>query len=232
MRGLGTSASTSAGPLVKDKLFFYGNFNPSYRYDNVVGARNSGLAALGEFDRRYSTYNYAAKLDWNLAPATRSTSRSSGTPRTNKSSFSTLNIDNTTADSKLDYGTRNIAVALQRDPEQHLVAEHLGQPGHQPLRRDGLRPLHTIWTAPSPRAATSPPSASASSSRPTGRPGAPPSTPRSSSPRAATTASPSAIQYQRGEYSGIRDRSGPRFTVPATNTDGTSSPRTSPRASR
>src|SRR5262249_31704025 len=28
-------------------------------------------------------------------------------------------------------------------------------------------------------------------------------------------------QYQRGEYTGIRDRSGPKFTVPATNADGT-----------
>src|SRR5262249_52324349 len=29
------------------------------------------------------------------------------------------------------------------------------------------------------------------------------------------------FQYQRGEYSGTRDRSGPKFAVPATNVDGT-----------
>src|SRR5258706_14041920 len=43
------------GPLVKDKVFLYGSFNPSYQTAIVAGASNSGLAKQGEFDRKYTT---------------------------------------------------------------------------------------------------------------------------------------------------------------------------------
>src|ERR1041384_1642344 len=113
------------GPIVRDKLFFFGSFNPTVRREIVTGVRanpddiaagnesivNSGLfTPRGEFARRYRTYNYAGKLDWVINPSHQLTFSIFGDPtKTNRSSFAFLNIDNNTADSVLDYGTRNWA---------------------------------------------------------------------------------------------------------------------------
>ena len=112
-------------PGLRDKLFFFGSFNPTVRREIVTGVRanaadiaagnesivNSGLfTERGEFARRYRTYNYAAKLDWVVNPSHQFTFSIFGDPtKTNNSSFAFLNVDNTTADSVLDYGTRNWA---------------------------------------------------------------------------------------------------------------------------
>jgi len=65
----------------------------------------------GEFARRYRTYNYAAKVDYVLNQNHQLTFSIFGDPtKTNLSSFSTLVIGNTTADSVLDFGTRNWAI--------------------------------------------------------------------------------------------------------------------------
>ncbi|PWT81931.1 MAG: hypothetical protein C5B44_02955 [Acidobacteria bacterium] len=113
-------------PGMKNNLFFFGSFNPTIRREIVQGASanaqdmangnanivNSGLFLLrGEFARRYRTYNYAAKVDYVLSQNHQFTFSIFGDPtKTNLSSFSTLNIGNTTADSVLDFGTRNWAV--------------------------------------------------------------------------------------------------------------------------
>ncbi|HET7287525.1 MAG TPA: hypothetical protein VFI71_08645, partial [Pyrinomonadaceae bacterium] len=113
-------------PGLKDKLFFFGSFNPTVRREIVTGVRanaadiaagnesivNSGLfTQRGEFARRYRTMNYAGKLDWVVNPSHQLTFSIFGDPtKTNLSSFAFLNIDNNTADSILDYGTRNWAV--------------------------------------------------------------------------------------------------------------------------
>src|SRR6266550_210876 len=102
----------AGGPLVKDKLFFFGSFNPTIGRDIVRGASNSGLfTLLGDHTRRTRTYNYAAKLDWNLNQNHSINFSLFGDPsKTNKSSFASLNIDNATAQSVLDFGTRNLSV--------------------------------------------------------------------------------------------------------------------------
>lgn len=115
-------------PGLRDKLFFFGSFNPTIRREIVTAVRanqtdiaagneaivNSGLFLLrGEFARRFRTYNYAGKLDWVINANHQVTFSIFGDPtETNLSSFSilNLNIDNTTADSVLEYGTRNWAV--------------------------------------------------------------------------------------------------------------------------
>jgi len=66
-------------PGLKNRLFFFGSFNPTVRREIVTGAHanaadissgigdivNSGLfTQRGEFARRYRTLNYATKLDW------------------------------------------------------------------------------------------------------------------------------------------------------------------------
>src|SRR4030095_7930444 len=113
-------------PGLKDKLFFFGSFNPTVRREIVqaISANESDIAAgngdivnsglfnqRGQFARRYRTYNYAGKLDWVLNPNHQVTFSIFGDPtKTNLSTFAFLNVDNTTADSILDYGTRNWAV--------------------------------------------------------------------------------------------------------------------------
>ncbi len=107
-------------PGLRDKLFFFGSFNPTVRRDIVRGAEansnnkaNSGLFLIrgNEFANRTRTFNYAGKVDWNINSNNTLAFSIFGDPsKTNLSSFRTLNIDNTTADSQLDYGTRNISL--------------------------------------------------------------------------------------------------------------------------
>jgi len=113
-------------PGLKNRLFFFGSFNPTIRREVVQGVSanaadvtagngsvvNSGLFnQRGTFARRYRTYNYAGKLDWVINSNNQVTFSIFGDPtKTNLSSFAALNIDNTTGDSVLDYGTRNWAV--------------------------------------------------------------------------------------------------------------------------
>ena len=107
-------------PGARDNLFFFGSFNPSVRRDIVRGAEansnspvNSGLRLIRgpAFARRTRTLNYSGKVEWLINQNHQLTFSIFGDPsKTNLSSFRSLNIDNTTADSILDYGTRNIAI--------------------------------------------------------------------------------------------------------------------------
>src|SRR5215216_6785468 len=107
-------------PGARNNLFFFGSFNPTVRRDIVRGAEantlnpvDSGLRIIRgpEFALRTRTYNYAAKAEWLINQNHQITFSIFGDPsKTNKSSFRSLAIDNTTSDSVLDYGTRNIAL--------------------------------------------------------------------------------------------------------------------------
>jgi hypothetical protein len=91
-------------PGLKDKLFFFGSFNPTVRREIVRGAAGSGLERLlGDTHRRYRTLNYAFKLDTNFTPNHQLAFSIFGDPTvTNTVPFVTLNIDNLTALNKLD----------------------------------------------------------------------------------------------------------------------------------
>src|ERR1051326_3319606 len=113
-------------PGLRNKVFFFGSFNPTVRREIVQGVQanaadnaagngdivNSGLfLQRGEFARRYRTYNYAFKTDWVVNPNHQFTFSIFGDPtKTNLSDFSFLNTDNNTADSVLDYGTRTMSL--------------------------------------------------------------------------------------------------------------------------
>jgi len=113
-------------PGLRNKLFFFGSFNPTVRRELVQGVSaneadiaagngsiiNSGLfTSRGEFARRYRTLNYAFKADWVLNQNHQLTFSIFGDPtKTNLSEFSFLNTDNETAASALDFGTRNWAI--------------------------------------------------------------------------------------------------------------------------
>jgi len=94
---------------LRDRLFFFGTFNPSWNHAYFQPALNSGLFGLTPLiDRNTTRYDYAGKLTFKINNSHTVESSVSGDPSsTNPSSFSTLNIDNTSANSKWSYGTRN-----------------------------------------------------------------------------------------------------------------------------
>ena len=96
---------------LRDRLFFFGTFNPSWNNAYYQPAINSGLFKSNPLiDRDTTRYDYAGKLTFKINNSHTVESSVSGDPsHTNPTAFSTLNIDNTSANSKWDYGTRNWA---------------------------------------------------------------------------------------------------------------------------
>jgi len=147
-------------PGLKDKLFFFGSFNPTVRREIVQGLSanandiaaghesivNSGLfLQRGEFARRYRTYNYAAKVDYVLNPNHQLTFSIFGDPtKTNLSSFAFLNVDNTTADSILDYGTRNWAVRYNGSLSPSWTLNSSFSQGRSTFNETGFADLNQI----------------------------------------------------------------------------------------
>jgi outer membrane receptor protein involved in Fe transport len=52
------------GPLVKDKVFFFGAFNPQFQRLTRTAPPDFALASLGDVDRKRKIYSYAGKLTW------------------------------------------------------------------------------------------------------------------------------------------------------------------------
>jgi hypothetical protein len=97
---------------LRDRLFFFGTFNPSQNHAYFQPALGTGLFALTPLiDRNTTRYDYAGKLTFKLNNSHTIESSVSGDPsHTNPTAFSTLNSDNNSANSKWEYGTRNWAV--------------------------------------------------------------------------------------------------------------------------
>jgi len=97
-------------PGLRDRLFFFGNFNPNFAHQYVAPALGSGLFTLynGQLDRRVNSYDYAGKLTFKINNAHTLESSVFGDPsRSNIVPWATLNATDTTVNSKWDYGTRN-----------------------------------------------------------------------------------------------------------------------------
>lgn len=146
--------------------------------------------------------------------------------KTNKSSFATLNIDNTTAFSQLDYGSRNVAFRYNGSlrPSWTLNASFIQTNNHfdefgfdnfnQILDRTGIGvssgATRGVFNA-------------------IGRGFIEPTEGKTKRFSAGTNKQVSFIgqhsiglgyQFSRANYSGVRDRSGPKHTIPATNASG------------
>ena len=99
-------------PGLKNHLYYFGTFNPSFAHDYEAPVVTSGLFSLlkGEADRRTNSYDYAGKLTFKLNDKHIVESSVFGDPNwTNHVPWRTLNTDNTTSVSKWNYGTRNWA---------------------------------------------------------------------------------------------------------------------------
>lgn len=226
-------------PGLRNKLFFFGSFNPTVRREVVTGVHanatdiangnesivNSGLfLQRGEFARRYRTYNYAGKLDWVINQNHQVTFSIFGDPtKTNLSSFSFLNIDNNTADSILDYGTRNIAFRYNGSLSPTWTLNSNFSQGRSRFDETGFANVNQI-------AIRTPIDPIRGNYTAVGRGFFEP-TKSTNWKWDINTAKiwnrwgqhtfGVGYTYQRSLYSGSRERSGPRYPIPATNAIGT-----------
>lgn len=226
-------------PGLRDRLFFFGSFNPTVRREIVTGVRanesdiasgngdivNSGLfLQRGEFARRYRTYNYAGKLDWVVNSNHQVTFSIFGDPtQTNLSSFAFLNIDNNTADSVLEYGTRNWAVRYNGSLSPTWTLNSSFSQGRSTFDETGFADVNQI-------AIRTPIDPVRGNYTAVGRGFFEP-TESTNWKWDINTAKiwnrwgqhnlGLGYTYQRSLYSGSRERSGPRYPIPSTNVIGT-----------
>jgi hypothetical protein len=210
-------------PGLRDKMFFFGSFNPSQRRELVRGAVGSGLLRdLGtETNRGYFTKNYAFKLDFNLHPSHQINFSIFGDPTvTNLAPFRTLNIDNTTATSKLEYGTRNIAVRYNGTLTPTLTLSASFSQGANTFDESGFANFNQIINRTQPARGNFT-AIGLGFFEPTN--GTTYRTTYDVAKQASILGQHTfgvGYQFQRGFYSGRRDRSGPRFSIPTMNATG------------
>jgi hypothetical protein len=98
---------------LRDRLFYFGNFNPSFNHQYVATVPGSGIAAnyggtQGVVDRITNSKDYAGKLTFKLSNSHTVESSVFGDPAyTNHVPWATLNAQNSTVNSQWSYGTRN-----------------------------------------------------------------------------------------------------------------------------
>jgi hypothetical protein len=99
-------------PGFKNRLFFFGSFNPAWAQQFVSAPPSAGLAALGTMTLFARTWNYAGKLTFKINDSNQLESSVFGDPtKTNTGEQNyVLNTPNDTAMSRWDYGTRNWVV--------------------------------------------------------------------------------------------------------------------------
>jgi hypothetical protein len=107
------------GYVLKDKLFFYGGFNPLYNHTYKEADPFFANYKLGVIDRNITTYDYTAKIDYNLGTKHQFEGSvfgdPSSTPTTFNANVSTVpalnsaglpNPTDTSVESKWNYGSR------------------------------------------------------------------------------------------------------------------------------
>ena len=214
-------------PGLRDKLFFFGSFNPSIRREIVIGAQGSGLRTLlGEHARRFRTLNYAGKVDWNInSDHTLAFSIFGDPTKTNLTSHNNLNIDNTTAQSVLDFGTRNTAIRYNGALSSSWTLSGSFSQGKNRFDETGFADVYQITDLTQTGGFTG----QRGSFVAQGLGFFEPTT--STTYRATFDTQKTAsflgqhtfgmgYQFQRAFYEGRRDRSGPKTPVPATNAFG------------
>src|SRR5262249_44874257 len=221
----GYDASLELGGPVPgtNKLFFFGSFNPSVQRAIVRGAEGSGLRTIygDQTHRRLFTKNYSAKLDYSLNQNHQINFSIFGDPTTtNVAPFRTLNIDNTTSNSKLDLGTRNIAVRYTGSlSSTWTVSASFGQ-GFNRFDESGFANEYNIIDRTN---------AVRGNFTPVGLGFYEPTEGTSYRTTIDTQKQVSfwgshtfavGYNYQRAFYSGLRERSGPKYAIPTANAAG------------
>jgi hypothetical protein len=60
-----------SGPVIKNKLFFFGAINPSWQTRELKAPAGFPLESLGYVDQKRNNTNYSAKATWQIAPSHR-----------------------------------------------------------------------------------------------------------------------------------------------------------------
>ena len=113
------------GPL-KNHLFFFGAFNPTWNHSWVEPVPGSGIFAStgGLVDRQTTIWDYSGKLTFQINSNHQIEGSVFGDPtHTNLAPWQTLNIDNNTADTAQKFGSRNLAVRYNGAFGATLVAD-------------------------------------------------------------------------------------------------------------
>lgn len=210
-------------PGLKDKMFFFGSFNPTVRREIVRGASNSQLSTLlGETQRRFRTLNYAGKLDYNFSANHVLNFSIFGDPtKTNKAPFNTLNIDNQTANSQLELGTRNTSLRYNGSLSSTWTVSAFFSHSRNTFNETGFDDFNVIVDRTNP---------TRGNFRAIGLGFYEPTEGNTYRTGFDTSKQVSfwgthtfglGYQYQRAYYEGLRERSGPKFKIPGNNADGT-----------
>jgi hypothetical protein len=215
------------GPVVKDRLFVFGLYDPSARRDIVRGAAGSGLFTLygNQTHRRSLTNQYSFKADANITKTHLVTFSLFGDPtKTNNAPWSTLNSDNLTANSALDYGTRNSVLRYTGSWTPTWTTTASFSQGYNYFNEGGFAPYNQI---------TDRTGSSRGIFTAIGHGFFEPTNDHTYRLTFDTTKYVSFLGthtlgvgygYQRAMYNGTRDRSGPHYIIPATNIAGNYSP--------
>ncbi len=213
-------------PGTGKRLFFFGSFNPTIQRTIVQGADGSGLQTLlGTTAERAYSKNYAAKIDANISSKHQINLSIFGDPTTTNNApwdiIGTSSIDNLTANSVLDYGTRNMAARYTGTLSRNWTVNSSFSWGHTHFGESGYDNFNQIVDRTQ---------ADRGNFTAVGRGFVEPTqnnTYRTSfdTQKIVSFMGSHTIalgyQYQRAYYSGLRDRSGPHYDVPSTNADGT-----------
>jgi hypothetical protein len=102
-------------PGLRNHLFFFGAFNPTFFHNKVSPARTSGLFQIDpNVDRITNTMSYAGKLTYQINSSILAESSVFGDPaKTNHVPWSTLAAANTSGNSQWDFGSRNWDTRIQ-----------------------------------------------------------------------------------------------------------------------
>ena len=101
------------GPVIKDKLFFFGTFNPQFQSRTFIAPDDLAsypLLSLGEVDRKRKVYAYAGKVTWQASSNHRFDFSAFGDPSVGDNGiqrFTALEAQDTTRFSELKYGGHN-----------------------------------------------------------------------------------------------------------------------------
>ncbi len=111
---------------LKNHLFFFGAFNPTWNINYVQPVKGTGLytATNGLVDRKDTIWDYAAKVTWQISANQLVEGTVFGDPtHSNLAPWQTLNIGNLTANTAQNYGSRNVAARYNGTFGSSLVVE-------------------------------------------------------------------------------------------------------------
>jgi hypothetical protein len=112
--------------FLKEHLFFFGAFNPTWNHSWVEPVPGSGIFAStgGLIDRQTTIWDYSGKLTFQLNSNHQFEGSVFGDPtHTNLAPWQTLNIDNDTANTAQRFGSRNLAVRYNGTFGSNFVAD-------------------------------------------------------------------------------------------------------------